>query len=224
MSNSGFYDQIAPRYDALRYGTKYHRVTAELELEYLAPFLPRGRYLELGPGTGRVTELLLKHADALQAVDVSTGMLEQLRAKFPAAAALGTTVLDAAELAAIPGYGSFDCAVSMRVLPHLPNAPQVLRLLAGAVHPEGTVVFDFWNAWGYDALRKRLGLRRRAVYTRYYTVGRMRAMIADAGLRVVSTRGFGYLPLRALLWADRADPPLVRSFAHRVLWVCARRG
>jgi SAM-dependent methyltransferase len=224
MSNREFYDEIAPRYDALRYRTPYQRRTAEMELGYLAPLLPRGRYLELGPGTGRVTRMLLERADSVQAVDVSAGMLDQLRGHFPGEDRLRTTVLDVDRLESLEGYGAFDCCVSMRVLPHLPDLPRVLRLLRGAVRPRGTVAFDLWNAWGYDAVAKRVGLRRTRVYTRYHTIAEMRRMIADAGLAVVSMRGFGYPPFRALLALDRSGHALVGRFAQRVLWVCTPAG
>lgn len=220
MSNSRFYDEIAPTYDAKRYGKDYYRRVAELELAYLEPFLPQGRYLELGPGTGRVTRLLLEHADALHAVDVSAGMIEQLRSKFAATGKLRTQLLDVSQLATVEGYGSFDCAVSLRVVPHLPDLDGALRLLSGAVHDGGRVIFDLWSSWGYDAVAKAIGLKKRAVYTHYVSVAEMRRAIARAGLRVISSRPFGYPPFKVLLALERSAPPVIRSFAHRRIWVC----
>src|SRR5688572_7357103 len=192
MSNSTFYDQLAPRYHGLRYGRAYHRASAGLELDWLNGFLPRGRYLEVGPGTGRVTEHLLNFATQLVAVDVSAGMLEQLRERLGAPAQLETRLLDVSALDQLEGYGAFDCAVSLRVLPHLEDLPGALARLADAVRPGGVVVFDLWNSWGYDGLAKRVGLRRTAVYTRYRSIGQMQRAVDAAGLRVLGRRGFGY--------------------------------
>lgn len=219
-SNSEFYDRIAVDYDSLRYGRPYHRRTADMELEYLDGLLPAGRYLEVGPGTGRVTEFLLKKADSLQAVDISAQMLEQLRTRLGEPATLQTAVMDIERLPSLPGYGTFDVCVSMRVVPHLPELVRALSLLRGSVAPGGRVVFDLWNAWGYDGLGKRLKVRPSRVYTRYDSIPQMRRAIAQAGLRVLSTRGFGYPPFSPFLALDRGNPPVVSFFAQRVIWVC----
>ncbi len=95
-----------------------------LETRLLQPNLPERldlTILELGPGGGRVTELLLPRAARLYAVDVSESMLEHLTTRFAGDARITPVVTDGARLSGVPldsieAFVSFDACVHME--PH----------------------------------------------------------------------------------------------------------
>lgn len=92
-----------------------------IERRLLRPYLPSGaplKILEIGPGGGRLTQLLLPRAEVLYAVDVSAEMLAALRSRC---AGLGTTVCVLTDGRSIPGVPreSIDAVLSLEAFHHI---------------------------------------------------------------------------------------------------------
>ena len=215
-----FYDEFAPEYERSRTATAYSRLLANLDRGFIFASVLDGTALELGPGTGRVTERLLERGLDVTAVDASPGMLEQLAARLPG---ITRHVLPANALDQLPGYGAFDNAVACRVLPHVEDWEAALALLAGAVRPGGRVIFDLWSARGYVALGRRLGLRRERVFTRFVAPAAMLRAIERAGLTIVRRRGVGFGPLPPY-WLEALGATRLGRLAHIQLFCCEVAG
>ena len=220
MEVKEFYDNIAKDYDNLRYGRRYYKQVAQLELEFIERYLKWGKCLEVGAGTGRVTEFLLKNTEAVVAADISPQMVEQLMVRLKGYNNLIARVHDIYELDKIESYGNFDCAVCLRILSHLKRPLEALRGLSGSVARDGMVIFDMWNSWGYDAVAKRLKLRPSAVFTRYATIGKMLMIIEDSGLAVEARRGFGFPPFNIFMRLEENCLSALDYLAQRIVWVC----
>lgn len=223
MDAETFYDDIADSYDELRYGSAYCRQISEIELGFIEPYLRRDTCLEVGAGTGRVTRFLVERVGVVTAVDQSARMLERLRHNIGPRKNLTTRVANIYALDQVEGYGQFGNVACFRVLPHLQDPLTALRALRGAVSAEGMVFFDLWNAWGYDAVLKRLGLKKRAVYTNYISIKQMRHLIAASQLRVVACKGVGFLPWKWFLPLEKSSRRGLHGMAQRILWVCQPR-
>lgn len=80
----------------LNAGADYERYRPGFPAEALEPFLssPVPDVLDLGAGTGKLTRLLLAHADHVTAVDPSEAMLAELRRLLPEVAAMVGTAED----------------------------------------------------------------------------------------------------------------------------------
>jgi len=216
-----YYDDIADRYDAVRYGRLYDRITAELELRFVAAHLQEGPCLEVGAGTGRVTTFLLGRGHDVVAVDLSVGMLAKLREKVPGHPRLRTEVRDIYDVQAVDGFGRFPTVVALRILPHVADPVRAMEKLRDAASTAGVVVLDLWNKWSHRAVLAALG-RPLEVETRYDRIRDMRRMIAEAGLRVRQWRGFGLPPIRPLLALERSRGLRCDYLAQRIVWVCER--
>ena len=222
MSVKEFYDQIADSYDGVRYSTAYERRVGELELDFIGEYLTHGRCLEVGAGTGRVTKFLAQNYPQVTAVDISTNMLEKLKANLSTYANLTTYPADVNQLNLVDGYGGFDNVICLRVLPHLDNPLGALAALRDAVVDRGVVAVDLWNAWGYRALLTKLRLKHLDVLTDYYTPGRMRSLLANAGLKIVARRGFGFPPLRLFRSLEGRSRLPLHLISQRTIWICRR--
>ena len=220
MQVKDFYDGIAVDYQDLRYGSEYYRKVAQLELNFIQKYLKEGSCLEVGAGTGRATEFLLANVKEVLAVDISLRMLEQLKNSLPNSKGLVTKVHDIRDLNMIVGYGNFDFSVCLRVLPHIEDTISALKQLRGAVTKHGTVVFDMWNVWGYNAIAKRFKLRPTAVYTHYKTISEMQNIIAKSELIIIDRKGFGFPPFKVFLPIENSSLSWLDFVAQRILWVC----
>jgi SAM-dependent methyltransferase len=215
-----FYDNIAEAYDTLRYGSDHSRQVAQIELDFIRPYLQKGSCLEVGAGTGRVTGFLVDCVDSVTAVDQSPQMLRLLRRNIGPRSNLKTEILDIYDLDRIEGYGLFDNVACYRVLPHLREAARALELLRDAVVADGMLFFDLWNSLGYAAILKYVGVKKMSVYTDYTSIRKMRAMIDMSELRVVARKGVGFPPLKLLRPFENLTVPVFDLFAQRILWVC----
>lgn len=213
-----FYDDVATVYDASRIATPYQRLLSQLDGGVVFSGVLPGRALEVGPGTGRITARLLERGLAVTAVDLSEGMLAQLRRRLPS---VDTVACEVGALSRVEGYGTFDNAVSCRMLPHVPDAAGALRALALAVRPGGRVIFDLWNSWGYVGLSRRLGVKQSKVYTHFHSPLQARRMIADVGLRIARVRGVGFGPVKPYVLEVLGETRL-GMFAHMQMFVCER--
>lgn len=108
--------------------------------------LPTGnplRALDLGTGTGFVSQELLKRNFQVDAVDISAEMIERLRAKQPEALArkqLKTVVQDADRFLA-DEKGSYDLITASSVLHHFPDYSATIKAMVTHLKPGGSLIF-----------------------------------------------------------------------------------
>lgn len=128
------------------YVGRWSRLVAREFVDWLA-VPPGARWLDLGCGTGALTETLLKRANPIQVdgIDPSEGYLalarEQVRdprARF--------NVGDARRLPVEPA--TYDAVVSALVLNFIPDLPAGMAEMARAVRPGGTVAGYVWDYTG----------------------------------------------------------------------------
>lgn len=156
-----------------------------------------GRALDVGCGTGRWTRWLGRWWDGPVGCDLSAAML--------AGGAAGAGGRVRADVTALPfGDATFDMALSVTVLQHLPPAAQerAVAEIARAVKPGGVaVLLEMTNriAPGPHNFPRPLGS--------------WRGLLDGAGLRVERAEGEGYAPLLRLGVAAGRRLPLSRATA-----------
>jgi phospholipid N-methyltransferase len=116
-----------------------------LQLMYLRErlsLLQPGRFVEIGPGQGRITELLLQHGWRGQLFEFSTPAVENLRQRFAAEIAEGRLDIQATTFLKAPGTASADLVISCMVMEHLDDAEQARFWAVAAEHlrPGGLMI------------------------------------------------------------------------------------
>jgi SAM-dependent methyltransferase len=133
-----WYQAHARRYDRLHPG-----VAGDLAFY---THLAVGRVvLEIGAGTGRMTEALSAVARSVVAVDYATAMLERARVRL---AHCMNVALIAADARALPVLGEFDLVVlPYRVVHHLDAEERwvMWQSVAALLADRGLVAFDTWH-------------------------------------------------------------------------------
>ena len=220
-SNRTFYDAESASYDQRRLENPYKRYVNDRERAYLRRTLTGGTLLEVGAGTGRLTDVMVERVDRLVATDLSAGMLAQLKAKV-AAPTLQVVEIDVFRLPDLPDYGRFDWVVCMRVLPHLERYAEALRILHDALAPGGQAIFDFWSAHSYTYYRKAKRHRKKkktsGLYTHFVPGLAVAREIAAAGFGIEEWWSWGFptpLGLR-LEWLGRC--PGIKRLGYSLIF------
>lgn len=138
------FDLMADQYDEL-FVTHMdaYDLTHDMILAML-PFSPQGpvRVLELGTGTGNLTQKLLDRYPASTVVgyDLSTEMLARARAKLVAYG--GRIQLHQGDISQIAFPGPFDAVISAIAVHHVPppDKPALFQRLYAALRPGGVLV------------------------------------------------------------------------------------
>ncbi|HSS33556.1 MAG TPA: class I SAM-dependent methyltransferase [Solirubrobacterales bacterium] len=135
------YQAMASIYDDFNYRNDYEMWFGALLPELETRGLNQGKLLDVGCGTGRAFEPMLRRGWEIQGCDLSSGMLGEAKRKFGDAVALD--VADAREL---PVYGEFDLAWALNdVVNYLTEDGDLERALSGIranLAPEGMALFD----------------------------------------------------------------------------------
>lgn len=183
------YDGVAETFEQM--SERYSKPAIE-RLLALAGIGPQDRVLDLGSGTGVVAlrAAAIATGGQVTGVDHSEGMLVQARRKSEALG-LGnraTFLKMDAEALAFPD-ASFDAAVSLYVLLHLPDPLAALRELHRVVRPGGRVVVavggavTLWSRSGCAQALARLGELVASARGPVLTApGFLRALMHDMGL------------------------------------------
>ncbi len=156
---------------------------------------PDCRVLELGCGTGRLTQAMARRAGHVTAVDFSPEMLRVARARC--AGTQNVSFVEADTLSLPAALGPFDCVISVNLLHHLP-AEQAARAMKALLAPGGLlIVHDVRQSAG--ALDRGLDVLRVAVKApwRLGSASRLRT----------------YLRQRAA-WARHADGDVIPTAAE----------
>lgn len=167
-----------------------------LREKLLDPYLPKDADvgLEIGPGGGRLTEILLPRTKALHVADVSEEMLRHLRNRFGDSAGIVYHHTDGATLPAI-GPASCDYAISLDVFVHIEPRliywylKQIVALLrpggVGIIHYSNVTTERGWHKFEHD-LERNLRVRVEAAAFAIMCPQIMGQFLATLDVEVVS--------------------------------------
>jgi ubiquinone/menaquinone biosynthesis C-methylase UbiE len=192
---------MAEAFDRARFGGPIGELLAEAQATILREFaggtLAGQSALDVGTGTARAALLLADAGAAVTALDASPEMLRVARARATSRGATVRFEVGDAHHLAHPD-GSFDLAVSLRVLMHTPNWRQCVGELCRVARRR--VIIDFpalGSVAAVQALVRRVaetaGVRVEAY--RVFTEGEIRRELAAHGFRITRTHRQFVLPI-----------------------------
>ena len=233
-----FYEREASSYDEKRWRTPIGRYVDETQRGIVRELLGKSaskEALDVAAGTGRFSIDLAKSGAKVTALDSSPAMLavctgkaarEELSPRL-------TTVRGTATELPFPN-DTFDVAICINALNHIPNPQLVLYELGRVIRDDGVVVTNYAN-WLSFFLPAGLAvnLRQRSlhenVYTKWFIPREVRALHRGAGLKVHRVVGAVPIPgLRALPFAllrnlDRLSRDTSLRWLAPQLFVSARK-
>jgi SAM-dependent methyltransferase len=135
------YGAFAPIYDEFNRMNDHDMWLGVLLAEAERLGLRKGRLLDVGCGTGKAFEPMLRRGWSVRGCDISAGMLGEARRKF------GDAVpLDQADLRELPKLGEFELVIALNdVVNYLTEDGDLERAFAGVranLAPRGLFVFD----------------------------------------------------------------------------------
>jgi len=135
------YEAFASIYDDFNHLNDYEMWIGALLPELEKHGLRKGRVLDIGCGTGRAFEPMLRRGWEILGCDLTPGMLAEARRKF------GDAVpLEVADIRALPTFGEFELVWALNdVINYLAGDGDLERALAGMranLAPAGLVLFD----------------------------------------------------------------------------------
>ena len=175
---------------------------AELEALVRGHLRPDGHVLDVGCGRGGVMELFWRAVALAVGLDPDPASLREQRTGMPAAAGLAEALPFADQ--------TFDLAIAVWVLEHLPRPEAAVREVGRVLKPGGRFVFLTPNAWHPLVRANRAGqlwprLQRALVpalygrsaddtfrvYYRANTPARLAALAAAGGFQAAALRAIG---------------------------------
>lgn len=197
------YDRTARTYDHERFagraGQWGHSRQISI-LKDLAQSWQGKKVLEIGCGTGRITEQLVRWGAIVTATDISLEMIDVSRERFNGQAQLAPPEFRTMSVFDIDiDLGGFDYIVMVNVLGRLTNAGDAVAQIASQMSHSCRLVFTFPSLTSVllpfgllvNLRNKSLG---RDVTSHWYRPDTIVQLCHDAGLEVTSWHGNHYVP------------------------------
>jgi SAM-dependent methyltransferase len=135
------YQAIAPVYDEFTHANDYEAWFGRLLPALERHGLRRGRVLDVGCGSGKGFEPMLRRGWSVHGCDISAAMLERARAKVG-----GEVELDVADMRELPVFGEFELVWALNdAVNYLLDTEEMGLALAGMranLAPGGLMLFD----------------------------------------------------------------------------------
>lgn len=207
-----------------RFMGRWSRAVGAVFLDWLAP-AARVRWLDVGCGTGALTELVLDTCEpsAVTAIDPAEGQIAYVRRQPIAQQAEFRT----ADAQALPfPDASFDIVASAFVINFIPDRPRALAEMHRVARPRGMVAGNVWDFAGERGPNwpLRLAMRKIGVEVRQpagaadTTLAALNALFASAGLDEIATRAIEHsvdFPSFDDFWRSQTPPlhPMTKTIA-----------
>jgi SAM-dependent methyltransferase len=215
-----YFDRLGRCYERV-WGSLAKKAISDFELNLVERVLAErsvlgmpAKVLEIGVGTGRVAEKILRFPVDYYGVDVAAKMLAVFRGRFGDNPKVkGLVVGNVGNVLPFAGV-NFDVIVAWRVLYYLENWPEVIKRLAARLNPGGILVFSLLNRHSTAILGKFCGGPLRGYNTTY---AELRGILRKNHFREVKITGYARLP--DVIY-DGADHPLLAQavfFVENVL-------
>lgn len=203
------YERTATQYDRVRFGGLAGRWGHRRQIEILQGFCEdwRGKkVLEIGCGTGRITEVLARWGATVTATDISKQMLEVARSRLASQPGIVSPEFRVMSVFDCDlDLREYDCVIMVNVLGRLSEPAQAIQAIASRMSERGRFIFSFPCltsvllpvALVVNLRGKSLS---RDVTSRWYTPGTIRGFCRSAGLEVLRWSGNHYVPVPRLLF------------------------
>ncbi|MCX6874446.1 MAG: class I SAM-dependent methyltransferase [Verrucomicrobia bacterium] len=184
----GYYDRLAPIYDASRFANSYGRYLDLQERRWLTRWLRPyrdGAILDLACGTGRLLD------SATHGLDLSAAMLREAGRNHPDKPLLCAPATDLGRLGV-----TFDAVFCLHLCMHLPvgEIGDIIRACEPWIRPGGVLVLDAPSAWR----RRLLRFRPTGWHGATALTARQLRDLAGAGWRLQATGGLLFFPVHRL--------------------------
>ncbi|HVC32202.1 MAG TPA: class I SAM-dependent methyltransferase [Chloroflexota bacterium] len=220
-----FYRQpeVVAAYDRQRFGSPSGAWVNQREIAQVLRLLPdTGRILDLGCGTGRLSQRLAEHGRDVVLCDASDAMLAR------AVPAVGAPAVLADAFALPFARQSFDAVVALRVAFHFGDIGALIGSVVPLLRPGGRFVFDTYR-WTPRAILA-LAARQWGGKVYIHSPATVKASAEAAGLCVAGRDAcflfspylYRLLPMVAVRVLDRAEIHLPDGARARVFWALER--
>jgi len=177
-----YFDTVAPAWDVMRQSF-YSEAVRDAALS-AARIEPGQTALDLGAGTGFITEALLQAGLNVIAVDQSVAMLRELRSKCLIPPHLDCRVGNAEHLP-LPD-STVNCVLANMLLHHVEHPAVAIREMARVLRPGGRVVITDLDEHAFEFLRREhqdrwMGFRRPDVTAWFSAAGLGQVSVGDIG-------------------------------------------
>lgn len=156
--------------------------------------------LDIGIGTGRISEAILKYNVEHYGIDISPVMIDYCKEKFKDNEKIKHLAVHDIVNPLPESWGKFDVITAIRVLSYTPLWQDVVSYIYKLLKPGGIFVFTFPNNYSSAFLSKLvLGSEHRGQETTY---GELRQVVKEAGFSKVRIEGFARLLDTFYDWCD----------------------
>jgi ubiquinone/menaquinone biosynthesis C-methylase UbiE len=177
-----YFEEVSGSWDSLR-KTFYDDEVRDAVLS-AARLLPESTVLDVGAGTGFLTEGAAKIARKVIALDFSEAMMGEARAKL----GLSNVEFKVGNVEQIPlPDASVDAVIGNMVLHHCPSPEAALLEIARVLVPGGRLVLSDLQKYSYESLRKE-----HADLWMGFEMDYVRMTLPKAGLEDVSVEALSY--------------------------------
>jgi len=182
MKGKQYFDKVAPLWDKMRRGFFPERVREKAIL--LANVQPGKIAVDIGAGTGFITEELLKKGLKVIAIDQSEAMIREMKKRFKDKSAIDYRIGKAKNLPVKDGYA--DYAFANMFLHHVENPLAAIKEMFRILKPSGTLVITDLDKHNFKFLKieqhdRWLGFKRDDVKLWFIEAGLKEVKIDCAG-------------------------------------------
>ena len=176
-------------YDRIRLKGFKQGINREIELIVLSKMVPKGAILEVGPGTGYITQILVKKGKVI-AVEPSQEMIKEAKSRAPGAKYINKGLFQ------YKSKSKFDSIVTIRVLGHFSplELDHALNHISNLIKPSGRIIFSIENS---SFVRRFIrAFKKKRVETYQFSKSQILALLNRNGLkaeRIVPTDHFWIL-------------------------------
>lgn len=186
------------------------------------------KVLDIGVGTGRNADLLLKKGAIVEGMDISEGMMEKARRKLNGEK-INFVIADAGK--DIPFHSDiFDYVICVRVLKYIPNWRYTIKEISRVLKKDGIFILEIANLYSVQYF----GLDKANYFL--FNMKEMKDVLENEGLIVTKVRGGSriafpiyarinnHMVLKLVTWSESfIDKILPKNFLSRNIMITCKK-